>query len=264
VRTKFIIRKNKKKVRELLLDDEFMREWDESFDYAEHLQRVDGVSKMRRLVYKSSSSSSSSSSAVVAPPEPTRRNLKVPPLNLSVGQVPMFSPDRVNEVTNSPFVGKSSPGDADEHIDVEADASEKPNADAGMDILRASASTQKSPAMSALTISSTSSQGPPLTLPRDYVVCSTYFDMPDGSIVVATRSVPDVYKAEVEGYIRGIIYVSAYHIQSNSDNTACNVTCVIHADVRDNRPPSLIHLLRTTAPLKKKLAFIELAEGMGS
>jgi hypothetical protein len=233
VQAKFTIRCSKTKVRDLLLNDGFLKRWDASFDHAEVLKRIDDATEVRRLVYKGTAKDEPKGSAA-----PSKAPAPVPSLNLSA-----------LNAGNTPDNGKNNgENNGNQHTEIHKRDS-KPGTNSTKSTATASSSSSKE------------SSEP--RLPRDFIVCRTHFELSDGSTVIVGRSVPDKIKPEVEGYVRGVLYMHAYHIRP-SNNWSSDVTFVIHADVRDNQPPSLINLLRTTAPLKKKLSFIEEAENLDS
>jgi len=100
------------------------------------------------------------------------------------------------------------------------------------------------------------------TTPRDFIACTTWVDLADGSALVCTRSAPDTIYAPQKGYVRGILNISGYHIQPRaaldpSDPYyatcpvgGCKVTLTAHTELGGILPSSVINMLSTTAPMK--------------
>ena len=110
------------------------------------------------------------------------------------------------------------------------------------------------------------------TAPRDFLVCTTWKELSDGSILVTARSAPDDVYAQQKGYVRGFINISGYHIQpraalSPSDPffadcpaDGCKLTLSSHVELGGNLPSSVINMLSTTAPIKLLAAISEVAK----
>ena len=110
------------------------------------------------------------------------------------------------------------------------------------------------------------------TAPRDFLVCTTWKELGDGSILVTARSAPDDVYAQQKGYVRGFINISGYHIQprvnlSPSDPffadcpvDGCKLTLSSHVELGGNLPSSVINMLSTTAPIKLLAAISEVAK----
>ena len=101
------------------------------------------------------------------------------------------------------------------------------------------------------------------TAPRDFLCCTTWQELEDGSLLVCSRSVPDKLLEVEEGYVRGNILISGYWIQPyhtlkkddiyyNDDETAfgCKVTLTAHTDLGGTMPAWIINMLSAEAPLK--------------
>jgi len=96
------------------------------------------------------------------------------------------------------------------------------------------------------------------TAPRDFIICTTHQVQPDGSILIATMSVPDSVFPQQKGFVRGCIRVSGYHIQpydselklENVMPGQCRVTLTAHTELGGTLPISVINMLSTNAPLK--------------
>lgn len=109
------------------------------------------------------------------------------------------------------------------------------------------------------------------TAPRDFLICTTHEVQPDGSILIATVSVPDSHFAQQKGYVRGNIRISGYHIQpyvegapamescgANGSGCSdfiptvgeCRLTLTAHTELGGTLPVSVINMLSTNAPVK--------------
>lgn len=51
------------------------------------------------------------------------------------------------------------------------------------------------------------------TAPRDFIICTTWQEQADGTILLATMSVGDEVSPPAKGYVRGCIQISGYYIQ---------------------------------------------------
>ena len=93
-------------------------------------------------------------------------------------------------------------------------------------------------------------------------MCSTYEELPDGSIIVCTRSPdPDLgedIEGEANGYVRGRLQISGYYIQpyatlqqpGDVPSDGCKVTLTAHSELGGTLPSSIINMLSTAAPIK--------------
>jgi START domain len=96
------------------------------------------------------------------------------------------------------------------------------------------------------------------TAPRDFIACTTWTELDDGSIMVATRSAPDELCPQVKGYVRGTIQLSGYWIQPHETLKGdpsvppghIKVTLTAHTELGGTLPVSVINMLATAAPLK--------------
>ena len=100
------------------------------------------------------------------------------------------------------------------------------------------------------------------TAPREFMVCSTYEEQPDGSIIVCTRSPDPDMGEEIEsladGYVRGRLQISGYYIQPYASLQqpgdvpvdGCRVTLTAHSELGGTLPSSIINMLSTAAPIK--------------
>ena len=100
------------------------------------------------------------------------------------------------------------------------------------------------------------------TAPRDFIVCTTYTELEDGSVMVCSRSVTDEVFSQQKGYVRGFVNVSGYYIQRQSSLAendpsyadcpvnGCKITLTAHTELGGFLPSSVINMLSTGAPLK--------------
>ena len=105
------------------------------------------------------------------------------------------------------------------------------------------------------------------TAPRDFVVCASWQQMADGSVLIVSRSVPDTLCAQEKPYVRGFLQVSGYLLQPyDADRPIplqltcatggflapgeCKVTLLNHTELGGTLPASVINVLSTSAPLK--------------
>lgn len=105
------------------------------------------------------------------------------------------------------------------------------------------------------------------TAPRDFLCCTTWQELEDGSLLVCTRSAPEVLLAPQKGYVRGSIRISGYFIQpcsvvDKSDpcyfKGGCKVTLTAHTDLGGSLPATVINMLSTAAPLKMMAAIADI------
>ena len=105
------------------------------------------------------------------------------------------------------------------------------------------------------------------TAPRDFLCCTTWTSLPDGTILVCSRSAPDSVYPIQKGYVRGSISVSGYMIQPCGlldkkdpfyEVNSCKVTLTAHTDLGGNLPSSIINMLSTAAPLKMMSAISDI------
>ena len=90
------------------------------------------------------------------------------------------------------------------------------------------------------------------TSPRDFAVITTWNDLADGSILISSKSAPDEICPLKQGYVRGVIKVSGYHIKPlPHDSKTCEVTLCAHTDLGGSLPSSLINALSSVAPMKQ-------------
>lgn len=99
------------------------------------------------------------------------------------------------------------------------------------------------------------------TSPREFIICTTWMEQPDGSVLIASRSPPDSECPPVrDGYVRGHIRISGYWIQpirkkikgqkmnrSGQEEQQCKTTVVSHTDLGGNVPSYIVNMLVTNA-----------------
>ena len=94
------------------------------------------------------------------------------------------------------------------------------------------------------------------TSPRDFIVLTTWTELPDGSILISSKSAGNDIGAEEKGFVRGNILCSGYHIRPYRDGATdikpgqCKVTLSAHSDLGGSLPSSIINMLATSAPIK--------------
>ena len=94
------------------------------------------------------------------------------------------------------------------------------------------------------------------TAPRDFVVLTTWTELNDGALLVASRSAPDELSPVEKGYVRGNICVSGYLIQpaeclpGDLRPGQCLLTLNAHTELGGTLPSSIINMLSTSAPMK--------------
>ena len=96
------------------------------------------------------------------------------------------------------------------------------------------------------------------TAPRDFLICTTYIELDDGSILLFSRSAPDTLYSQQKGYVRGFFKISGYWIQESTTVNTCKVTLTSHIDIGGNVPPSLINAFAVAAPFKMITAMKEI------
>lgn len=107
------------------------------------------------------------------------------------------------------------------------------------------------------------------TSARDFVVCTTWRELEDGSLIIATKFGDDSLAASPKGFVRGKILAGGYWIQPAPANGSaafdgilkdcCRVTLVAHTDLGGSIPVSLVNAVATTAPVNILTKLHELA-----
>lgn len=100
------------------------------------------------------------------------------------------------------------------------------------------------------------------TAPREFLVCSSFEEQADGSVIVFSRSPAEAVGEDImpsgPPYVRGRLQISGYYIQpcatlaSPGDVPAdgCRITLAAHSELGGTLPSSVINMLSTNAPLK--------------
>jgi hypothetical protein len=91
------------------------------------------------------------------------------------------------------------------------------------------------------------------TDPRDFIVCTSWQALTDGSVVIVSRSASDDLRPQKKGYVRGFVQVSGYRIEpltSSVAHSSCRVTLMAHTELGGSLPATVINLLSVSAPLK--------------
>ena len=114
------------------------------------------------------------------------------------------------------------------------------------------------------------------TAARDFLVCTTWTELEDGSMLLCSRSAPDDVLGPQKGYVRGFIRISGYYIQPRSvlkptdpcyadcPVDGCKVTLTAHTELGGNLPSSGINMLSTAAPMKMLTAIGDLVSSSAS
>jgi hypothetical protein len=103
------------------------------------------------------------------------------------------------------------------------------------------------------------------TAPREFLLCSSWVENEDGSLLIFSRSPTDETQKQSKGYVRGFIAVSGYHVQPYESYAKagkeaqrpaalqpdqCLVTLCAHTELGGSLPSSVINSLSTGAPIK--------------
>jgi hypothetical protein len=92
------------------------------------------------------------------------------------------------------------------------------------------------------------------TAPRDFVVCTTWGELPDGSILITSRSVWDELCPHKEGYVRGVLNISGYHViptpEGPGQQWGCRIVMTAHSELGGSVPSGVINMLSSAAPLQ--------------
>lgn len=87
------------------------------------------------------------------------------------------------------------------------------------------------------------------TQPRDFVICTSWSTLENGSVAITTMSVPDEMCPPREGYVRGAVNISGYMIVPLPAG-GLSVTLCLHTDLGGSLPAGIINMLATSAPIK--------------
>lgn len=101
------------------------------------------------------------------------------------------------------------------------------------------------------------------TTARDFVVCTSWQKLDDGSIVICTRSASDELFEKQKNFVRATINISGYWIQpvtglpnddpmyeSSSESDACKVTLISHMDLGGSLPAYVLNMVQVEGPIK--------------
>lgn len=87
------------------------------------------------------------------------------------------------------------------------------------------------------------------TTARDFLVVTSCEDLPDGSTVIATRSIKLDAIPESGNFVRANTQISGYIIKETSPGE-CEVTLICHIDLGGYLPATIINLVGVSAPVK--------------
>ena len=87
---------------------------------------------------------------------------------------------------------------------------------------------------------------------RDFILLTTWKELDDGSILVATISPPDEFYPDHVGYVRASILISGAHIRPIDVTLGggCAITVIGHSDLKGNIPSVVINQLSSSIPYK--------------
>ena len=101
------------------------------------------------------------------------------------------------------------------------------------------------------------------TTARDFVVCTSWQKLDDGSIIICTRSASDELFEKQKSFVRATINISGYWIQpvtglpnddpmyeSSSEGDACKVTLISHMDLGGSLPAYVLNMVQVEGPIK--------------
>ena len=97
---------------------------------------------------------------------------------------------------------------------------------------------------------------------RDFILLTTWKELEDGSILVATISPPDEFYPDNDGFVRASILCSGAHIRPIDANLGggCAITVIGHSDLKGNVPSLVINQLSSSIPYKFMKKFKEAVE----
>ena len=106
------------------------------------------------------------------------------------------------------------------------------------------------------------------TSARDFIACTTWRELEDGSLLVVTKSGHNEMVSPPKGFVRGQVLAGGYWIQPSPENGSsdipkgcCRVTLVAHTDLGGSIPASLINAVSASAPVNILTLLHELAKG---
>ena len=97
---------------------------------------------------------------------------------------------------------------------------------------------------------------------RDFILLTTWKELEDGSILVATISPPDEFYPDNDGFVRASILCSGAHIRPIDANLGggCAITVIGHSDLKGNVTSMVINQLSSSIPYKFMKKFKEAVE----
>lgn len=103
------------------------------------------------------------------------------------------------------------------------------------------------------------------TAPRDFLVCTTWNELDDGTILISSRSAWNELYPPENGYVRGFLNISGYHItpchgHGQGDEQGCSITMCAHSDLGGTLPIGIINMLAFSAPIKMLAAITALTQ----
>jgi START domain len=90
------------------------------------------------------------------------------------------------------------------------------------------------------------------TSPRDFIMCSSSRELPDGSILMSTISPPSGMYPDNDGYVRAHINISGMLLKpiDKKFGGGCAITMIGHSDLKGNLPSSILNMLSVGMPTK--------------
>uniref|UniRef100_K3WTW4 START domain-containing protein n=1 Tax=Globisporangium ultimum (strain ATCC 200006 / CBS 805.95 / DAOM BR144) TaxID=431595 RepID=K3WTW4_GLOUD len=88
---------------------------------------------------------------------------------------------------------------------------------------------------------------------REFVIVTYATTLPDGRMIIASRSLPLEGVQLTDGAVRGITVISGYiieEVKSASGKPCCDVTLLAHADLAGYIPSKIVNLLGTSTTVK--------------
>ena len=101
------------------------------------------------------------------------------------------------------------------------------------------------------------------TQPRDFVVCTSWSNLEDGSVAITTMSVPNEICPPKDGFVRGTVNISGYIIvpqkKDHGKISDLDVTLCLHTDLGGSLPVGIVNMLATSAPIKMLTAISQIS-----
>ena len=104
------------------------------------------------------------------------------------------------------------------------------------------------------------------TAPRDFCVLAYFFIDEQGNFVMAAKSIQHPLVPEVDGYVRGEVFIGGYLIDVVQENpNECDVTYVSYSDPKGSLPLSMVQNVQKSQPMvlhaiAKYLSTLDLAK----